>query len=267
MDDSQSVNHHTRELRSPLASGKAKLAEGGDLFKISLELREMIYEHYFSQEQPHTSPGSLSREKIRSTLSLKLPLLRTSKLVRVDALPTFYKCHVLCIRPHYHWFPDRAGLSSFITSGIQPMRKIELLNIEHIRGNRLKPLITIYLQRFLDLFPELRHLVLHFSCRPRARESTTSAQFHPMTLALLVQLVERLDRLEIVFHHLRDDIEKGLDALQALAPRSRWSEGSSEIEGDEYRTFTRVIWALQCSTTPKAPEDQASGSDNKSAGA
>ena len=266
MDGSPSTNHPTREPDSRPASRKVRLAEGGDLFKLSIELREMIYEHYFSQEGQQTSSCIPWGQKyISSTLPPKLPLLRASKLLRADALPSFYKCHTFRIQHHYQQYSDVDKLSNFMTGGIQPMRRVEMLNPFYIEGNWLKPMLGRYLQGFLDLFPKLRLLILNLVLDRRPGEegvSSTSERIHPVFLRLLAQLLERLDCLEIALLHLKDDSRKGLDVLQELAPRERWIEGFVGDVSETDGLYKRTAWKLECSTLTKALENRASGMVN-----
>ena len=254
MDDPPSMNGHTREIDSPPASGEVKLAEGDNLLKLSLELREMIYQHYFSQEGQQTAPGDQSTEEYRSTFQLKMPLLRANKLVRADALPSIYGYHIFRIRHTFPGFWDHNKLPSLMTSGIQPLRRIELLTRDYIDNTVLKPLVVPYLQDFLDLFPKLRLLILHFyySAWPACHVNLEISR-------LLNQLLERLGRLEIVLCYHKDDCQKGLDVLQELAPRARWIEGPSEHGGRMDGRYRKAVWALERSMIPKAPEIQTSG--------
>ena len=253
-------DHHSRADHPLLSPREVEVAQGGgDLFKFALELREMMYEHYFSQERQQKSPADLSTGEYRSPLQLKMPLLRANKLVRADALPSFYKCHVLGIRHHYHRFPDHRKLSSFMTSGSQPMRKVELQSGDYIDNTLLRTFTVPYLQGFLDFFPKLQLLILHFYY-----STWPAGQLNLMTLSLLAELLERLDYLKIVLYYHKDDSSKGLDALQVLAPRARWIEESPRDEGGMDSRYRKIVWALHRCTIPETPGDYASGIKDES---
>lgn len=228
---------------------KVTAAEGGDLFKLAPELREMIYEHYFIQERQETSPSSSLTGESGSTLQLKTPLLRATKLLRADALPSFYKCHTFRIRFPYHRLMNHEKLQSFMASGIHPMRRVDLLNHIYVDNTSATPFIVPYLQGFISLFPNLRLLILHFY-----RMGRPADQLNLVTFGLLAQLSERLDRLEIVLYHHKDNSRKYLDALQLLAPRSRWIQESLEDAEGSDGEWKRVVWALNRSATPKPSE-------------
>lgn len=250
--------HHRPGKKSPRSTfGKVTTTEGGNLFKLALELREMIYEYHFSQERQQTSPASLWMGESRSTLLLKLPLLRTSKVVRADALPSFYKCHTFRIQhPANCWALNCAMISHFMTSGIQPMRRVELLTpCDEIEVTIHAPQVGPYLQGFLDLFPQLRLLILHFfdNKAPVQQKFNSSkhGKFDPFTLKLLKQLSKRLDRLEMVLYHPMEDTQKCLNSLKVLAPKSRWIQESSGDAGGLKEGSRRTVWSLSRRKTSK----------------
>lgn len=63
-----------------------------DFFAFPSEIRSTIYTHVFRYEQPNRTEEAIYDP--RSSFKMKAPLLRTSRLVRAEALPLFYRHHV-----------------------------------------------------------------------------------------------------------------------------------------------------------------------------
>ena len=261
MDESHSTSHPTQGSNSPPALGEVKLAEGGDLFKLPHELREMIYEYYFSDEHQEPSPASPSTEEDRSTLRLKLPLLQANKLIQADALPSFYKFHIFRIRFPYRRLTNHDKLQSFLASDVRQIKRIEVLNWIDVDDDETSTASSMVpdFQGFIDVFPNLRLLILHF-----VHSGQPVRRLYLETFRLLAQIWERLDYMEIFMFQYKDDSEKTLDILQVIAPRSRWIEACSEDASEEGSDWKRVLWTLDCSATSKAPESRASGIEDHS---
>ena len=252
----RAVLHTTRDKKGRFAKPQEPL----NFFSLPLEIRSIVYEYCFSwEDQPTTH---LLRNS-KNTLALKVLVLRTSKAVFSEALPIFWKCHILRIRmavsskaiqeyfpkvrpipkmENIDWFSQ--GLSRI--EWVAPMKPL-LTSLELMAPNITLGIewgdIPIFACILLN-FPNLRLLRLNLTAiadhGPQERGLHRLAQPSFKMTGMIIELWTRLDRLEIVLVHHEDD--SLLEFRDAIGPGPHWDQ---EVTGKWVCGRMRSIWSLQ----------------------
>lgn len=229
-----------------------------NFFGLPPEIRSIVYRHCFSLEG---SQPALIGQDAENTLALKLPVLRTSKAVLCEALPVFWG---------YHMFRIQMARSPLVTTSTKiPNREnVEWLSLRLSRVRWLAPMRRLLSKielmalsisfmfewdhtttpgHILLHFPNLRLLRLDLTAMGRACPPDNYLEllaFLPQTdsktTRILIELWQRLDRLELVVVDYQNDSSEKFREL--IEPSSLWVQ---DITGKADCGCLRSIWSLQ----------------------
>ncbi|MDI1493527.1 MAG: hypothetical protein OHK93_005317 [Ramalina farinacea] len=252
----RAVLHTTRDKRGRFAKPQEPL----NFFSLPLEIRSIVYEYCFSWE--HQQPTELFCES-KNTLALKHLVLRTSRTVFSEALPVFWKCHILRIRmavspdttlqyfpkvrpipklENIDWFSQELSRIGWVAPMKQLLTRLELMAPTIIYGVEWGdiPMFSCILLNF----PNLRLLRLDLTAiadhGSLESDDQRLAQPNAKMTGMIGELWTRLDRLEIVMVHYMDD--SLVEFRKAIGPGPHWDQ---EVTSKELCGGMRSIWSLQ----------------------
>ncbi|MDI1493525.1 MAG: hypothetical protein OHK93_005315 [Ramalina farinacea] len=278
-----SSTHHTPSS-SESKTMKTTIAKSTNLLDCPLEIRIMIYTHYFSSGPSHIEvepQGDWGSYEVRirviygpngsfesksdpmrrifrhqGSFKSKQGLLGTNKSVRAEALPIFRQYHTFLVgrRPN----ATDLGISN-TTHGLASSSVGRAITRMDFRrpffpselGTRQFPSIV---QQLLDHCPQLRFLKFRWALlRTPGQGADTDSQLSPGSegAGLLRQLCRRLVRLEIIlFHFAWCDFQES----QGVAPANYWTldwRGQPpqwyKIMPTKIRSWTlQSRWSLDC---------------------
>lgn len=252
----RAVLHTSRDNKGRFAKHQETL----NFFSLPLEIRSIVYEYCFSEEKPQ--PTDLDHES-ENTLVLKLLVLRTSKAVFAEALPVFWRYHMLRIRmvtsPQAIQRYSRAARPipqterlDWYSRGLPRIQWVAPIKVLLTRLELMAPNITA--GKEWDDIPVLAYILLNLSNLRLLRLNLTALTCHgppqrylqrlarPSTkmTAMMVDLWIRLDRLEIIMAHCEND--SLLKFREAIGPSNHWDQ---EIISTGVCGCMRSIWSLQ----------------------
>ena len=210
-------------------------------FDLPPEIRVLVYQHYFSYESYEEL--QLHRyfkiTKIRpATLKFKTPLLQSNQVVLTEALPVFYQHYLFRIEvprlkslvkvPHER--PPQLRRSEYIrhvAPALPLMTRMDLLEPCPLFIWSWDRKMAPFLRCLCNYCSKLRFLRLSFEEDPGAvpwrtfaRESCKYESF-----ALLAQLAQRLDWMQISFMDAQDD--ETVEFCKSIAPEACWTKDTS----------------------------------------
>lgn len=211
-----------------------------DFFAFPLEIRSMIYTHVFRYEEPSRTEEAIYDPT--SSFKMKAPLLRTSKLVRVEALPHFYRHHVFHIpvpRAVTATCTPRIYNSINKVQLIAPEEPAELYHYPFMPNCKLAPL-----EHVLSGLPNLQLVRIGYAVVSYLRMHYLPPRADELFRELLAQLWQRLIRLEI---NVLEDNEKvdTLEFRKAVAPDAQWVLEADGKVGGYWRGVWRSVWVAQ----------------------
>ena len=200
----------------------------------------MIYTHVFRYEQPNRTEEAIYDP--RSSFKMKAPLLRTSKLVRVEALPLFYRHHV------FHIPVPRAVTATCAPRVYESITKVQLLAHEEHAEIYHYPFIPdcniAPLEHVLSCLPNLQLVRIGYAAVSYLRINYLPHRADELFHELLAKLWQQLTRLEI---YVLEDNER-VDTLEfrnAVAPDAQWVLEADGKVGGDWKGKWRSIWVAQ----------------------
>lgn len=266
----RSRDSHSQFMVQTMAqSGKAK-----GLFDLPPEIRVFVYQHYFSDEELQLHPYRRTLEIGPHTIRHKTPILQSNRLVLTEALPVFYQHYLFRIQvpvlksvkfpPECPPQMRRSEDIRYLTPVLPLITRLELVDPHHSGSSHWNRKMAPYLRCLRDHCPKLRFLRLNMKPMWLLGGSYPRAICNSESSGLLAQLTQRLDRLQIIFVHGKED--KIMEVCEFIAPEACWSQDAfMEVQEGEMRTsvwsFHHGTKALEETRMFEPPADGAATTD------
>ena len=210
-----------------------------DFLAFPFEIRSMVYTYIFSYERLKKINDIVYDS--RPGLGMKSPILRTSKLVRREALPFLYRHHLFCVRIPMN-IPTTPAPRSY--GSITKVQLVFPLEHVEIRLHRSTIALCTRLQHLLDCLPKLQCLRIRIPVHSTTRERDNVTFRTDLPLCeLLSNLWQRLSRLEIYLSHSHKVDTSKLRHI--IAPDAHWVLeicGKSELYPEDTQ---KSLWVAQ----------------------
>ena len=244
----------------------AQSRESKSLFDLPPELRVFVYQYYFSDDELHRHGYFKITQIVPKLLRTKTPLLQSNQVVLTEALPVFYHHYLFQIQvptPGIPIFPSecptklrRSEDIIYLAPALPLITRMDLAEPYPLSIYGWNRKMAPFLECLCNYCPKLRFLRLDFMGYPTplpwrifARESCKSE-----SIALLIQLAQRLDHLQIIFFYMQG--YETVELCKSIAPEAYWAKDTSSKFTSVW-SFHRGAKAMEDTLISQPPADGA----------